>query len=446
MADRARSTGGRRAATPPPRRAGAPPVARSAALARGLGVVQDRRTLAEQRADRAGPLARLGPPDQARALRLASATLRHLGPADATLRPFLRKPPPAPVHALLRLAVTEMRVFDAPAHGVVNAAVRLARAGRGSAALAGLVNAVLRKVAAEDRADWAARPPTALPDWLRAPLSDAWGAPAVAAMEAAHARGAPLDLTLRDPAGAGEWAARLGAAVLPTGSLRLPADDRRAVSALPGYAEGAWWVQDAAAALPARLLDPRPGERVLDLCAAPGGKTLQLAAAGAEVTALDISEARMARLRTNLDRTGLAAERVVADALEWRPPAPFDAVLLDAPCSASGTIRRHPDMPHLRGPAELSTLTALQAKLLARVLDPGAGLLRPGGRVVYCTCSVLPAEGEAQLAGLRIDPALPAGAPPDWAAPAGGLRTRPDFWPEHGGIDGFFMARLEGAQ
>lgn len=435
----------------PDRRPGAHPDPRGAALALLRAVLQGGRTLAEARADPGTGFAALDSPGQARALRLALATLRHLDRADALLAPFLRKPPPAPVRAILRLAVTERMVFDAPAYGVVNAAVALARSSRKGAALAGLVNAVLRKAVGTPRADWDALPVQRLPDWLRTPLVAAWGAEAVAAMEAAHMQGAALDLTLRDPAGTGHWAQALGAEVLPTGSLRLAGGAPGAVSALPGYDAGAWWVQDAAAALPARLLDARPGERVLDLCAAPGGKTLQLAATGALVTALDVSEARMTRLRANLARTGLAAQVVVADALDWRPQAPFDAVLLDAPCSASGTIRRHPDMPHARGPGDLAALVALQARLLDRTLDPGSGLLRPGGRVVYCTCSLLPAEGEAQLTaalarhgGVQAEDAAPEGADPAWRARdhGGGWRLRPDHWADRGGLDGFFMARL----
>jgi 16S rRNA (cytosine967-C5)-methyltransferase len=231
--------------------------------------------------------------------------------------------------------------------------------------------------------------------------------------------------------------------MLPTGSLRLA--EAGQITALPGYAEGAWWVQDAAAALPARVLDPRPGERVLDLCAAPGGKTLQLAAAGAEVTALDISGPRLARLRENLERTRLTAEIVVADALHWQPDALFDAVLLDAPCSASGTIRRHPDLPFVKTGAELPDLVTLQAALIDRAL----GFVKPGGRLVYCTCSLLPEEGEAQLeaalvrhAGLTVERPEAAGIDTAWITAQGGLRLRPDYWANRGGMDGFFIVRL----
>ena len=234
--------------------------------------------------------------------------------------------------------------------------------------------------------------------------------------------------------------------MLPTGSLRLPG--RAQVSALPGYAEGAWWVQDAAAAVPVRLFGDLAGRTALDLCAAPGGKTLQLAAAGAAVTALDASEARLRRLRENLGRTGLAAEVVAADALAWEPGRRFDAVLVDAPCSATGTIRRHPDLPYLRTGRELGPLVALQAALLRRAWD----WVAPGGRLVYCVCSLLPAEGEEQVA--RFLAAMPdarvGGAgrgrarawSPGWIDAAGGLRLRPDFWPERGGMDGFYAVCL----
>ena len=436
---------------PSPRRPGASPSppadARAGALALLRAVLGHRQTMSEARDAPDTPFAGLAPPEQARALRLAQATLRNLDRADATLAPHLRKPPPEPVRTILRLAVCECMVFDAPAHGVVNAAVALARDSRKGAALSGLVNAVLRQATATPRAAWEALPPQRLPPWLRKPMVSAWGKVAVAAMEAAHLQGAPLDLTLRDPSQTGDWAAQLGAEVLATGSLRLPAGAQ--VTALPGYAEGAWWIQDAAAALPARLLAPHPGARVLDLCAAPGGKTLQLATMGADVSALDVSAPRLERLHQNLTRTGLRAQVITADALDWRPEAPFDAILLDAPCSASGTIRRHPDMPLVRQQADLDALCALQAQLLDRALDPSAGLLLSGGRVVYCTCSLLPAEGEDQIAAalnrhpqVRPYPPNLPGADPAWAR-RGGLRTRPDHWVAQGGLDGFFMAVLD---
>lgn len=322
------------------------------------------------------------------------------------------------------------------AHGVVNAAVEIVRRGKRTGHMAGLVNAVLRKV---PEAPFAGLPPQRLPRWLRQPLVHAYGREVVAAMEAVQAGVPPLDLTLR--AGAVVPEGR----VMPTGSLRL--EEKGQVSALAGYEAGGWWVQDAAAALAVRLLAPVAGERVLDLCCAPGGKTLQMAASGARVTAVDLSEPRMARVRENLTRCGLEAELVVADALHWQPEERFDAVLLDAPCSATGTIRRHPDLPFVKDGSEVAGLVELQAALLDRAL----GFVKPGGRVVFCTCSLLPEEGEGQLAaalarhpGLRVERVEVPGVEAGWWTEAGGLRLRPDYWAEAGGMDGFFMARLEG--
>ena len=398
--------------------------ARAAAVAMLDAVLGEGRMLAE--ADRALP-----PEDRARALRLAAAVLRRLEPADRALAAHLRKRPPLRAMNILRLAVVE-RSLGAPGHGVVNAAVEIARQGRKTAHLAGLANAVLRAVP-EGPLPGVQK----LPRWLRQPLVHAFGREIVAAIETAHAAEPPLDLTLRPGAEAPEGE------MLPTGSLRLASGGQ--VTALEGHAAGGWWVQDAAAALPARLLDVRPGERVLDLCAAPGGKTLQLAAAGASVVALDVSEARLVRLRENLARTGLAAEVVAADALDWQPEGAFDAILLDAPCSATGTIRRHPELPFVKDGSDLPGLVAVQARLIDRAL----GWLKPGGRLVFATCSLLPEEGEEQLAGalarhpgLTVERAELPGVDPAWWTGAGGLRTRPDLWAERGGMDGFFMARL----
>ena len=379
----------------------------------------------------------LAPADRARGLRLAEAVLRHVEPIDRVLDRHLRKAPPLTARNVLRLAVMEL-AQGAAAHGVVNAAVEIVRSGKRTAHLAGLVNAVLRALPEGD--PLAGLPPQKLPRWLRQPLVHAWGRDAVTAIEAVQATEPPLDLTLRHGFPAPEGV------LLPTGSLRLTAPGQ--VSTLPGYAEGGWWVQDAAAALPARLLEAQPGERVLDLCAAPGGKTLQLAATGAHVTALDISGPRMARVTGNLARTGLEAQTVVADALAWAPEAPFDAILLDAPCSATGTIRRHPDLPFVKDGSEVAGLVALQAALIDRAL----GWLRPGGRLVFATCSLLPDEGEGQLAAtLARHPGLVAervnlpGVDPGWWTEPGGLRLRPDYWADLGGMDGFFMARLRRA-
>lgn len=388
-----------------------------------------------------GALDRLDPPDRARAQRLATQTLRGLERADRLLKRHLRKPPPLYVRNVLRLGTVEL-CAGADAHGVVNECVALVAAHKRFATLKGLVNAVLRKIAAEGPAAWGALRIPRLPGWLRAPLTDAWGAQAVAGFEAAHFEGAPLDLTAKGDAQA--VAQAVGGVMLPTGSVRVA--EAGQVSAMPGFAQGDWWVQDAAAALPAQMLGVRPGEKVLDLCAAPGGKTMQLAAAGAEVTALDISAQRMGRVSENLARTALRATCLTGDLFAHEGPR-YDAILLDAPCSATGTIRRHPDLPQARDGAEIGALIDMQAAMI----DHALRLLNPGGRLVFCTCSLLPDEGECQVEaalarhpGLRADMAardLP-GVETHWLSPEGGLRLRPDFWAGQGGMDGFYMVCL----
>ncbi|MEX0339037.1 MAG: RsmB/NOP family class I SAM-dependent RNA methyltransferase [Arenibacterium sp.] len=386
-----------------------------------------------------GALDRLNPPDRARAQRLASETLRGLERADRLLQKHLRKPPPLTVRNALRVGLVELAQGEA-AHGVVNAMVEIVGRHRRHGGLKGLVNAVLRKVANDAPDAWALLRAPRLPKWLRAPLVDAWGGAAVAAMEQAHFRGAPLDLSVKS---GGDLQLPEGAQMLPTGSFRL--ENAGQVSALTGYESGDWWVQDAAAAIPARLLRVQPGETVLDMCAAPGGKTLQLAATGADVVALDVSESRMLRLRENLARTGLSARVVIGDALSHK--GIYDAILLDAPCSATGTIRRHPDLPHAKDGSEFVALIDLQAKMLTHAWT----LLKPGGRMVFCTCSLLPDEGEVQIEealaafpDMHVDRAALAleGIDPDWITTEGGLRLRPDYWAEQGGMDGFYIALL----
>ena len=411
--------------------------ARRAAVDLLDGVLVQKQPLTEL----SGVLDPLAPAERAAAQRLALSVLRALDRADRVLKPHLRKKPATRVHNILRLGAAELCEGGA-AHGVVDACVTLAAAGKRTAGAKGLVNAVLRKVADEGPDLWTRLRPTRLPKWLRAPLVEAWGPEAVGAMEAAHAAGAPLDLTAKgDPSALAE---AVSGTLLPTGSVRIGAGVQ--VTALPGYDDGAFWVQDAAAALPARLLGDVSGLRVLDMCAAPGGKTLQLSAAGAQVTAIDLSQARMARVEQNLARTGLRATLVAGDALDQA--GRHDAILLDAPCSATGTIRRHPDLPHVHLGERIGDLIALQAALLDHAVD----LLAPGGRLVFATCSLLPDEGECQVEealsrhpDLRVLPPEAPGLDETWRTDEGGLRLRPDFWADRGGMDGFYMAVLQKA-
>jgi 16S rRNA (cytosine967-C5)-methyltransferase len=373
--------------------------------------------------------------DRAAAHRLAAAVLRRMGTLDAVLEPFLRKEPPDPVRNVLRIGAAGLLLLETPVHAAVGTAVSLAKR-RGLMPFAGLVNAVLRKVAAGDPSvlDDLDAPRLDTPAWLWA----SWGASA-RAIATAHQSEAPLDVSLKPGATPPE-----GGVLLPAGSVRFPAGTR--VADIPGFETGDLWVQDAAAALPAQLLAARPGERIADLCAAPGGKTAQLAAAGASVTALERDPARIERLTANLKRWGLEADVINADATVWTPPASFDAVLLDAPCSATGTIRRHPDVARLKRPRDVQTVTQAQDKLL----EAAAAMLRPGGRLIYAVCSLQPEEGAPRIAaavaktGLRHDPfrtdelaELPEALTKD-----GFLRTHPGLWRDRGGMDGFFAARL----
>ena len=421
--------------------AGAPgQAARLGAVALVAGVLSGGSLLSDLLQARDGPLSNLPPQGKARAQSLAENVLRHLGRIDTILDQFLDKSPPDRVLNILRVAAAELLVDGIAPHAVVDGAVRMAKAGKKTGHLSGLVNAVARKVALEGPQIWADLEPQTLPDWLRAPMLAAFGAAATLDIEAAHERGAKLDLTLRESTQADHWAAALVQAgqevtILPTGSLRLNKPGQ--ISALPGYSEGAWWVQDAAAAIPARMLGDVRGLNVLDLCAAPGGKTMQLAAFGADVTALDVSKNRLKRLEDNLTRTKLGAKVIAADAVRWQAPEKYDAILLDAPCSASGTIRRHPDMPFVKDRTDLAELRKLQSILLDRAL----GWLKPGGKLIYCTCSLLPEEGEAQVGAHALTPvdAGDFGLRPEWVT-NNQLRLRPDYWPDLGGMDGFFAA------
>jgi 16S rRNA (cytosine967-C5)-methyltransferase len=393
-----------------------------------------------------GDFLRLEPRDRAFVRLLVATTLRRLGEIDAALARLMEKPlvPRAHrVHGVLRLAVAQLAFLATPAHAAVDTAVELA-AGLESGAYKALVNAVLRRVAREGDELWAGADRLRLnvPTWLWDSWLTAYGETTTRAITAAHLVEAPLDLTPK--ADAASWTERLQAELLPTGTLRRAAGGR--VEDLPGYDEGAWWVQDAAAALPARLLGNVSGHHVVDLCAAPGGKTLQLAAAGARITAVDISAKRLKRVAENLRRTGLTAELVAADGATWRPDSPPDAVLLDAPCSATGTLRRHPDIAWLKSQEDVVRLASVQAKLL----DSAITMVRPGGTVVYAVCSLQPQEGVD-----RVSAALASGAvervpltPDDLPGLAeaitsdGDLRTLPSMWADRSGMDGFYAARL----
>jgi 16S rRNA (cytosine967-C5)-methyltransferase len=423
--------------------------ARMAALQLLQAVLHRRRPLDEALA--ANPaLDALETRDRAFARLLVATALRRLGQIDALLAALVERPLPsraAMAEDILRLGICQILFLDTPAHAAVDTAVRLAGAG-GAAAHAGLVNAVLRRVAREGRERLANLPAARkLPDWLWRCWTLAYGGAAAEAIAAAHLQDPPLDLSVKSDEEA--WAERLGAELLPTGTLRISrrGEDERAIVHLPGYAEGAWWVQDAAAAMPARLLGPVAGRKVVDLCAAPGGKTAQLAAAGAKVTAIDRSPVRMARLKENLARLGIEAETIVADAATWRPAGPAEAVLLDAPCSATGTIRRHPDIPWLKQERDLPRLTALQDRLL----EAAVAMIAPGGTLVYCVCSLQPEEGPERIAALLASGAGVRRQPiagdeivglSEAVTPEGDLRTLPCHWAGRGGLDGFYACRL----
>jgi 16S rRNA (cytosine967-C5)-methyltransferase len=401
---------------------------REAAFALLTAVLDKRRTLE----DALNALPAMEPRDRAAGHRLAASVLRRAGTLDAVLEPFLRKAPPDPVRTVLRIGAASLLLLEVPPHAAVGTAVALARTA-GLTPFAGLVNAVLRKVASAgvEALEGLDSPRLDTSAWLWS----SWGNNARAIAEA-HQHEAPLDLTLAPGAPVPE-----GGVLLPTGSVRFPAGT--AVPEIPGFAEGWFWVQDAAAALPAMLLAARPGERVLDLCAAPGGKTAQLAAAGAIVTAVERDPARLARLKENLARWHLTAEVIQADALTWSPPALFDAVLLDAPCSATGTIRRHPDVPHLKRPRDVKLVAEGQDALLAAAIR----MVKPGGRLIYAVCSLQPEEGAARLAsvpGMRVAPFRPEELPglAEAITPEGWLRTHPGMWADRGGMDGFFSGRL----
>jgi 16S rRNA (cytosine967-C5)-methyltransferase len=390
--------------------------------------------------------------DRALTRAIVAASLRRKGQLDHVLSAFLARGFPeksGTLYPILLSAAAQLIFLDTPPHAAIDLAVTLAQYDPRASRYAKLVNAVLRRVASEGKAIAAgldaARVNT--PDWLWARWVSYWGEERARKIAETHLDEPPLDLTVKDEPEL--WAEKLSGRVLPGGSVRILPKGR--INALPGFDEGAWWVQDIAASLPARLLGDVRGKRVADLCAAPGGKTAELALAGASVVAVDSSKTRLGLLTDNLKRLGLQAETVKADAATWQPNESFDAVLLDAPCSSTGTIRRHPDIPYVKSADDIAALAPLQGRLL----DNAARLVKPGGRLVYSTCSLEPEEGEAQIAALLVrDPTMTLQRIEEaelfgqtaWIEPSGCLRTFPyDLKldsPDWSGMDGFFAARL----
>ncbi|TVR79471.1 MAG: MFS transporter [Rhodospirillales bacterium] len=391
--------------------------------------------------------ARLAPRDRAFAFTLVATSLRRLGEIDALIQQCLRRPLPdrdRRVMTLLRIGVTQLCHLGTPPHAAVDTTVNLARHWRLGRHLA-LINAVLRRLGRDGAALATGfdAPRMNTPDWLWRSWEAAYGPDVCRRIAEMHLREPPLDLTAKADAAA--VAAAVDGMLLPTGTVRV--HRHGTIPETEGFGAGTWWVQDAAAALPVRLLGDVRDRHVIDLCAAPGGKTAQLAAAGARVTAVDRSAARMALVHQNLNRLGLSADTVVADAETWRPSMLADAVLVDVPCSATGTIRRHPDVARIKQPGDVATLVALQARLLAAAV----AMVRPGGLVVYCACSLQPQEGPdlmsaqlSRLPELAPEPISPAEIPglPEAVTADGALRTLPCFLSERGGMDGFYACRL----
>lgn len=395
----------------------------------------------------------LEPRDRAFVRLLVATVLRRMGELDAVIGAYLSKPLPrrsGPLRLILATAAAQLLLLDTPPHAAIGLAVDQAKLDPDARHFDKLANAVLRRVAEDGKARLSGlEDPVALdvPAPLLARWSHVYGPDTARRIAAASLEEPLLDLSVK--ADAAGWAERLGGVVLPTGSVRLRSHGR--VEDLPGYAEGAWWVQDAAAALPVRLLGNLAGQDVADLCAAPGGKTAELSAAGARVTSVDVSAPRLARVAENLERLGLAATLVEQDLMSWEPGREFDAVLLDAPCSATGTLRRHPEILFTHRTGDLPRFVAVQSALI----DRAARWVRPGGLLVYSTCSLEPEEGEHQIsaflgrnAEFQRVPVEPReiGGLNEAVTPAGDMRTQPhhEFGKEgaYRGLDGFFAARL----
>lgn len=393
----------------------------------------------------------LDPRDRAFARAIGATTLRRMGQIDAVLAPLLKTPPPGRVQAYLQTAVAQMVFMDVAPHAAVGDTVTLVKTDDKSEPFKGLVNAVLRRVAETGKADAAKVPPIQnIPGWLRSEWTRLYGKAAVRRMALLLASSPPLDLSVKnDPEG---WAKKLGGTVIGGKTVRL--DVVGNVTALQGFKEGEWWAQDISASLPARVLEQAcggfKGKRVADLCAAPGGKTMQLCAMGGDVTAFDLSEARTERLKRNLDRTKLDATIVMADLTEYLPETLFDAVLLDAPCSSTGTFRRHPDVIHNRRERDITPLTRLQDTLLKHA----AKCVSPGGTLLYSVCSLQDREAADRVRkflkarpdfGLvKLSP-IPGLDLPDGRIDGGMIRLLPSEAPDGRGMDGFFIAVLKRA-
>lgn len=394
---------------------------------------------------------KLEPRDRAFARLLVTTTLRRLGQIDDIILDCLEKPLPEKAHRarnILRLGVCQIEFLDTPAYAAVDTAVRMANKPQ-TGRYKGLINGVLRRIDRSRGKNSADQDAAKLntPDWLWESWSSAYGKDVCRQIAETHLEEPPLDITLGDVTADefDSWQLRLKAERMPNDSLRL--SHAGAVPALPGYGNGGWWVQDAAAAVPATLMGDVRSKTVLDLCAAPGGKAAQLAAAGAQVTALDRSGKRMSMMSENMQRLHLSVKTVVADAEQWRPSSPADAVLLDAPCSATGTIRRHPDIAWLKSAKDVQRAAEVQLRLLKAATH----MVRPGGVLLYAVCSLEPVEGEAVIekflssgAPFKRKAIMPAECPylAEQITPAGDLRTLPCVWRDKGGMDGFFMSRL----
>jgi 16S rRNA (cytosine967-C5)-methyltransferase len=396
-------------------------------------------------------VAHLDPRDIAFVKHLVSTTLRQLVSIDNLLGQHVRSTPPAKVEDVLRLGAAQILFLDTPPHAAVDTSVRLLKNYRRSA-YNGLVNAVLRKVVAHKNLspDGADKNVINTPDWLFKGWQDSYGTDVAIKIAASHLQEAPIDITVKSCSPAAEWAGKLSAQLLPTGSLRLTKPG--SVPELPGFKSGEWWVQDAAAALPVEILMQHldgfeKGCKILDLCAAPGGKTMQLSAKGLPVVSVDQSPIRMLRLKENLERTSLHADLVQDDILKWQPTIGFHAILLDAPCSATGTLRRHPDLPYLKNRDDITKSSKLQLRLLEKAIE----FLLPGGLLIYSVCSLEREEGpdvvssiidRTDLVPAAID-ATALGLDASWLDENGAIRTFPFYWPEYGGLDGFYISALK---